>query len=69
MVSEHGFRSVIGVPYPVNVNEAPKRLLRYVPSMSRDVLNRIIAARPIRSYEQLRSIIGGNQELIKYLAL
>ncbi|ADN50370.1 radical SAM protein [Vulcanisaeta distributa] len=69
VVSEHGFRSVIGVPYPVNVNEAPKRLLKYVPSMSRDVLNRIIAARPIRSYEQLKSIIGGNQELIKYLAL
>ena len=69
VVSEHGFRSVIGVPYPVSVNEAPKRLLKYVPSMSRDVLNRIIASRPIRSYEQLKSIIGGNQELSKYLAL
>ena len=69
VVSEHGFRSVIGVPYPVSVNEAPKRLLKYVPSMNRDVLNRIIASRPIRTYEQLRNIVGGNQELIKYLAL
>lgn len=69
VVSEHGFRSVIGVPYPVSVNEAPKRLLKYVPSMSRDVLNRIIASRPIRSYEQLKSIIGSNQELSRYLVL
>ncbi|GAB6947329.1 radical SAM protein [Vulcanisaeta sp. JCM 16161] len=68
-VSEHGFRSVIGVPYPVNVNEAPKRLLKYVPNMSRDVLNRIIASRPIRSYEQLRSIVNNNYELSKYLTL
>lgn len=70
VVSEHGFRSVIGVPYPVSVNEAPKRLLKYVPPhMSREILNKIIAARPIKDHEQLRNIINNNDELSKYLTL
>ncbi|MGC9153302.1 MAG: radical SAM protein [Vulcanisaeta sp.] len=67
VISDHGFRSVVGVPYPVNVNDAPKRLLKYVPNMSKEILNKIIASRPIRSYEQLRSIVS--DDVSKYLTL
>ncbi|WP_238375100.1 radical SAM protein [Vulcanisaeta thermophila] len=66
-VVDHGFRSVIGIPHPLNPNTAPKKLLRLVPGMSEDALNKIMARRPFKSNEELKQIL--NEEAMKYLAV
>ncbi len=66
-IVDHGFRSVIALPYPLNVNNAPKRALKYVPGLSEKALSRILAKRPFKSIEELRTVVG--EESIRYLCV
>ena len=65
VVVDHGFRSVIGIPHPLNVNEAPRKLLKYVPGMTDKAINEILASKPIKDINNLRKIVG--EEALKYL--
>ncbi|MCG2894659.1 MAG: radical SAM protein [Vulcanisaeta sp.] len=67
LVVGHGFRSVIGIPYPLNINEAPRKLLRYVPGITKKAINEIMRSRPIKDVESLRRIVG--EEASKYLTI
>ncbi|MFP3296554.1 MAG: radical SAM protein, partial [Vulcanisaeta sp.] len=57
VVVDHGFRSVIGVPHPLNVNEAPRKLLKYVPGMTDKAINEILASKPIKDINNLRRMV------------
>jgi radical SAM superfamily enzyme with C-terminal helix-hairpin-helix motif len=65
VVVDHGFRSVIGIPHPLNVNEAPRKLLKYVPGMTDKAINEILASKPIKDINNLRRMVG--EEALKYL--
>ena len=67
VVVDHGFRSVIGVPHPLNVNEAPRKLLKYVPGMTDKAINEILASKPIKDINNLRRMVG--EEALKYLTI
>ncbi len=67
VVVDHGFRSVIGIPYPLNVNEAPRKLLKYVPGMTDKAINEILASKPIKDINNLRRMVG--EEALKYLTI
>jgi len=67
VVVSHSYRSVTGVPVPLNINTAPQKVLKLLPGMNRKILNKILLNRPIKSIESLKSLVGN--ELAKYLII
>ncbi len=67
VIIDHGYRSVTGLPYPLNVNTAPRHALRLVPGISEAKVAALLAARPLRRREDLVKIVGA--ETARYLSL
>ncbi|NPA23321.1 MAG: radical SAM protein [Crenarchaeota archaeon] len=65
IVVDHLPRSVIGVPYPVDINRAPVKLLKKIPGMSEDKLRTVIARRPIENAEDLKKLLGDSCRYFK----
>jgi radical SAM superfamily enzyme with C-terminal helix-hairpin-helix motif len=53
----HGYRSVTGIPYPLDLNKAPPKLLESLPRISRGEAFKIIRARPISDLDVLRKLL------------
>ncbi len=53
MVTSHGYRSVTGVPFPLNINTASLDLLKDLPAIGGKRAQRIIRARPFTSTADL----------------
>ena len=66
VVVDHGYRSVTGIPYPLDVNVASERLLSKVPHLSKREVAEILARRPFESLGELLSIIKDPRAL-RYL--
>ncbi|MDW8003344.1 MAG: radical SAM protein [Thermofilaceae archaeon] len=58
VVVNHGYRSVKGIPYPLDVNSASKETLSLVPGIKRSAVNELLTKRPIKSPEMIESIVG-----------
>jgi radical SAM superfamily enzyme with C-terminal helix-hairpin-helix motif len=56
-ITEHGYRSVTGVAYPLNVNTASLGALTALPSVGEKRAARIIASRPYNDIEQLQAVM------------
>jgi radical SAM superfamily enzyme with C-terminal helix-hairpin-helix motif len=56
MITRHSYRSVAGVPIPLNVNTAPLRLLSE--ALGRKTAARIAARRPIEDLREIKGLIG-----------
>jgi radical SAM superfamily enzyme with C-terminal helix-hairpin-helix motif len=54
-VTDHGFRSVSGVPYPLDVNEASMDELRMLPGIGKQRAGNIVVDRPYDSVEDLEA--------------
>lgn len=67
VVVEHGYRSVKGIPYPLDVNSASLESLSHVPGLSRREASAILAHRPFRRVEELASLVRGGA--LKYLCV
>ena len=52
-VTDHGFRSVTGVPYPVDLNEAPLNILRAIPGIGKDRAAAIVVDRPYSQVDEV----------------
>jgi radical SAM superfamily enzyme with C-terminal helix-hairpin-helix motif len=60
-VVAHGYRSVTGIPHPLNLNSATPRLLRALPKISeKEVLN-IMRSRPISNLDELKKLLHENR--------
>lgn len=57
-VSKHKARSVIGIPYPLNVNKAPKKLIKLLPGLSNKNVKLTTFKGEIKSDEELVKILG-----------
>ncbi|RLE64558.1 MAG: radical SAM protein [Thermoprotei archaeon] len=68
VVVDHGYRSVTGVPYPLNVNKASRRLLSQVPFLSRKDVEKIIVKRPFVNLDEVALIIS-NKKALQYLSV
>jgi radical SAM superfamily enzyme with C-terminal helix-hairpin-helix motif len=53
----HGYRSVTGVPYPLDLNTASPRLLQALPRISQKEVFNIMRERPINSLDELRKLL------------
>lgn len=58
VVVQHGFRSVKGIPYPLDVNTASRESLSLVPGMPKRAVAKILLERPFRSLEEVKGIAG-----------
>ena len=56
-ITEHGYRSVTGVAYPLNVNTASLAALTALPSVGEKRAARIIASRPYTDMKQLQMVM------------
>ncbi|MEZ0319931.1 MAG: radical SAM protein [Pyrobaculum sp.] len=68
VVLDHGSRSVLALPYPVDINRADKRVIRRLPGVDKERVNLILKNRPFNSLEELKKV-AGDGEYINYVSL
>ena len=66
VIVDHLPRSVVAVPYPLNVNTASPTLIKKLPGVSNRTLSEVLKRRPFKSLEEVRSVLG---EASKYVTL
>lgn len=57
-VIDHGYRSVTGLPFPLDLNTATLRLIRSLPRISRREVTDLLKRLPIASFDQLSTILS-----------
>jgi len=67
IVVDHGYRSITGIPIPININTATIKELRYIPGMNKQLISLILNNRPFKSLQELKNIVG--EKLIKYFTI
>ncbi len=55
----HGYRSITGVPVPININREDPKVLQYLPGIGRKRVARILAMRPFKNKEELFQVLEG----------
>lgn len=68
VITDHVSRSVVGIPYPLNVNTASSRLLKYLPGITKREIYEIIKRRPFKNMTELEKVITSRDKL-KYLTI
>ncbi len=58
LIVGHGFRSITGIPIPVNVNRESPKVLQHIPGIGKKKVVRILARRPFRSREEFLALLG-----------
>jgi radical SAM superfamily enzyme with C-terminal helix-hairpin-helix motif len=58
VVVDHGSRSVLALPYPLDINKSEKRLLRHLPGLTKEKLDAVLRGRPFTSIEEVRRKVG-----------
>jgi len=53
LVTDHGHRSITGVPVPVDINRAPPKLMELLPGMGKRQVAEVIRGRPFRDKEDM----------------
>ncbi len=67
LVIDHGFRSVTGLPIPLNINNATVKELEIIPGMTKQEVLEIISKRPFKSLDELRRVLRDN--LLNYFTI
>ncbi len=57
LVINHGFRSVTGLPIPLNINNVTVKELEVIPGITKREVLEIISKRPFKSLDELRRIL------------
>lgn len=64
MVTDHGRRSITGIPVPVDINNAPLRLIEHIPGVGKKQAGKIIMGRPYKDKEDIARRAGIRSELL-----
>ncbi len=68
LIVDHGFRSITGIPVPINVNRESLKVLQLIPGIGKKTATRILAKRPFRSREEFFEVVDpGVREVLKDL--
>ena len=66
LIVDHGFRSITGIPLPININTESPKVLQYIPGIGRKRVARLLARRPFKSREEFFEIVGSEKrEMLK----
>ncbi|RLE64070.1 MAG: radical SAM protein [Thermoprotei archaeon] len=55
-VVDYGYRSITGLPTPLNINSAPRKVLEKVPGLGRSTVAEILSKRPLKRLKDLNGI-------------
>ncbi|NJE01222.1 radical SAM protein [Thermococcus sp. JdF3] len=58
LIVGHGYRSITGVPVPINVNRESPRVLQYLPGIGKKTVVRVLAERPFGSRDEFFRVVG-----------
>lgn len=64
MVTDHGYRSITGIPVPVDINKAPLKLLEQIPGVGRKQAGKIVMGRPYKDKEDAARRAGIRREFL-----
>ncbi|NJE06442.1 radical SAM protein [Thermococcus sp. M36] len=66
VIVDHGFRSITGIPVPVNINRESPRVLMWLPGIGKKTATKILAKRPFESADAFFRTVGEDKrELLK----
>ncbi len=57
LIVGHGFRSITGIPLPVDINKESSKVLRHLPGIGKKNVIRILSRRPFKSEKEFLDII------------
>jgi radical SAM superfamily enzyme with C-terminal helix-hairpin-helix motif len=52
-IMDYGFRSITAIPFPLNINTAPRQTIEVLPDIGKKRAIRILAKRPFKDKEEL----------------
>ena len=56
-IVDYGFRSITGIPYPLEINNASRETIEAIPGIGRKRALRILVSRPFRNIEELTRVL------------
>ncbi|OMH40929.1 radical SAM protein [Desulfurobacterium indicum] len=63
----HRERSVIGLPYPLNINKVSLKLISFLPGISKRTASDIILKRPFKNKEEFLKLFSGLEKVVQYI--
>ncbi|MDP3105472.1 MAG: radical SAM protein [Candidatus Methanoperedens sp.] len=69
MVTDHGYRSITGIPVPFDINRAPLKLLEQIPGVGRKQAGKIVMGRPYKDKEDAARRAGIGRELLDHIGM
>lgn len=67
MITDHGYRSITGIPVPVNINRAPLKVIEHIPGVGKKLAGKIIMGRPYKDKEDIVKRAGIRCELLNFI--
>lgn len=67
LVTDHGMRSLTGIPYPLDINTSPQNLIEQLPGVGKKRAQKIIGGRPYRNLEDFAARMEKGKELSNYI--
>ncbi|ACJ15896.1 hypothetical protein, conserved [Thermococcus onnurineus NA1] len=58
LIVDHGFRSITGIPIPINVNQESPKILQYIPGIGKKRVVKILSKRPFRDEKEFFNVVG-----------
>ncbi len=68
MVTDHGRRSITGIPVPLDINRAPLKTIELIPGVGKKQAGKIVMGRPYKSKEEIANRAGIRRELLENLS-
>ncbi|MCX9014301.1 MAG: radical SAM protein [Candidatus Methanoperedens sp.] len=69
MVTGHGFRSITGIPVPLDINRAPLRLIQELPGAGKKQAGKIMAGRPYKDRDDVAARTGLDFGVVEYVVV
>ncbi|MHA1989514.1 MAG: hypothetical protein ACW98A_01025 [Candidatus Hodarchaeales archaeon] len=66
LVTGHGYRSVSGLPVPININSSSKKILSSLPGFGRKRLTNILLKRPYKDLPDLERSLNDSNAIESY---
>ncbi|MHC1600930.1 MAG: radical SAM protein [Candidatus Nezhaarchaeales archaeon] len=57
VVTSHGFRSVVGIETPIDINNASRKLLENIPGLPKSAIRLIMKKRPFKDLDEVKKLI------------
>lgn len=58
LIVDHGFRSITGIPIPININTEQPKVLQMLPGIGKRTATKVLSHRPFSSKEEFFQVIG-----------